>query len=253
MEKRKLLIADASEEFCDALEECLKDGYCIRVCREGNEALRMLEAFRPDAVILDLLLPGMDGVTLLQRAAERGLQVPVLATTRFLSDFMLNAMERLGIGYVMVKPCEISAVAARLQELLQMQKKETQDAAQRDVSASVDTALRQLGVQTHPRGYACLRHALMEAIREPGQQVTKTLYPKVGKICGGNAKQVERAIRLLIRQAWLYRNPEVWNAYFSMDLEQIQKCPTNKMFICTIAGNIMEKHMDTGARFRKVV
>lgn len=253
MEKRKLLIADASEEFCDALEECLKDGYCIRVCREGNETLQMLEAFRPDVVILDLLLPGMDGVTLLQRAAERGLQVPVLATTRFLSDFMLNAMERLGIGYVMVKPCEISAVAARLRDLLQVQKKQTWDAAQWDVCASVDSALRQLGVQTHPRGYACLRHALMEAIREPGQQVTKTLYPKVGKICGGNAKQVERAIRLLIRQAWLYRNPEVWNAYFSMDLEQIQKCPTNKMFICTIAGNIMEKHMDTGARFRKVV
>lgn len=235
-----------------SLQEYLMDAYCIKVCREGNETLQMIESFRPDVVILDLLLPGVDGVTLLHRAMERGLQATVMATTRFLSDYMLDAMERLGVGYVMVKPCEISAVAARLEDLMQEQKGDQPEVTQPDVFTLVDNVLRELSIQTHPRGYACLREALLEAIREPGQQVTKTLYPTVGKICGGNATQVERAIRRLIKQAWLYRNPEIWNRYFSVGPEGLQKCPSNKMFICTISSQILVENSKHSVFLKKI-
>lgn len=69
MRKLKLLIADAGEEFRLALEERLHNTYTICGSGEGNEAMALLRSFRPDVMILDLMLPGLDGITLLQRAA----------------------------------------------------------------------------------------------------------------------------------------------------------------------------------------
>ena len=238
MEMKKLLIADAGEEFRMALQDYLCDRYIIQVCKEGNETLQLMESFRPDVVILDLLLPGVDGVTLLQKAAERGLCPTVLATTRFFSDYVLEAMERLAVGYVMVKPCELSAVAARLSDLMQREE-DTCEVTKPDMRTVVDNVLRELSFQTHPRGYATLREALLETIRSPGQQVTKTLYPTIGKLCGGNAEQVEHAIRRMIKKAWAKRDQKVWDRYFGLGAgSTVTKCPTNKDFILTLAACI---------------
>lgn len=239
MEMKKLLIADASEEFRMAMQEYLQDCYIIQTCKEGNETLQILESFRPDVMILDLLLPGVDGVTLLQEASDRGLHPTVLATTRFYSDYVMEAMERLAVGYVMVKPCELSAVAARLADLLP-HREENCEVSQPDMRTVVDNVLRELSFQTHPRGYATLREALLETIRSPGQQVTKTLYPTIGKQCGGNSDQVEHAIRRVIHQAWMYRNQEIWDSYFGIGCDgKVTKCPTNKVFIMTVASRIV--------------
>ena len=252
MEMKKLLIADASEEFRMALQDYLQDTYMIQVCREGNETLQMMESFRPDVMILDLLLPGVDGVTLLQKAADRGLHPTVLATTRFFSDYVLEAMERLSVGYVMVKPCELSAVAERLGDLMQREE-ENCEVTQPDMRTVVDNVLRELSFQTHPRGYATLREALLETIRSPGQQVTKTLYPTIGKLCGGNTEQVEHAIRRMIHQAWTYRNQEIWDSYFGIGSDgMVTKCPTNKVFIMTVASRIVAENQRTGTCLQKI-
>ena len=252
MEMKKLLIADAGEEFRMALQDYLCDRYIIQVCKEGNETLQLMESFRPDVVILDLLLPGVDGVTLLQKAAERGLCPTVLATTRFFSDYVLEAMERLAVGYVMVKPCELSAVAARLSDLMQREE-DACEVTKPDMRTVVDNVLRELSFQTHPRGYATLREALLETIRSPGQQVTKTLYPTIGKLCGGNAEQVEHAIRRVIHQAWTYRNQEVWDSYFGVGSDgKTTKCPTNKVFIMTVASRIVAENQNMRTSLQKI-
>ena len=252
MEMKKLLIADASEEFRLALQDYLQDTYVIQACKEGNETLQMMESFRPDVMILDLLLPGVDGVTLLQKAADRGLHPTVLATTRFFSDYVLEAMERLSVGYVMVKPCELTAVAERLGDLIQREE-ETCEVTQPDMRTVVDNVLRELSFQTHPRGYATLREALLETIRSPGQQVTKTLYPTIGKLCGGNTEQVEHAIRRMIHQAWTYRNQEIWDSYFGIGSDgKTTKCPTNKVFIMTVASRIVAENQRTGTCLQKI-
>ena len=249
---KKLLIADASEEFRLALQDYLQDTYVIQVCKEGNETLQMMESFRPDVMVLDLLLPGVDGVTLLQKAVDRGLHPTVLATTRFFSDYVLEAMERLSVGYVMVKPCELSAVAERLGDLIQREE-ETCEVTQPDMRTVVDNVLRELSFQTHPRGYATLREALLETIRSPGQQVTKTLYPTIGKLCGGNTEQVEHAIRRMIHQAWTYRNQEIWDSYFGIGSDgKTTKCPTNKVFIMTVASRIVAENQRTGTCLQKI-
>ena len=105
----KLLIAEGSEEFRQALAEKLMGAYLIRVCVEGKDALETMRSFRPDLMVLDLMLPGLDGVSLLQRASDEEDPPTVLSVSCFFNDYILEALTRLNVGYVMKKPCDIDA------------------------------------------------------------------------------------------------------------------------------------------------
>lgn len=254
MEKKKVLIAVASEDFRMALQEHLRDSYYIRLCWEGNETLLAMEAFKPDVMILDVMLPGVDGVTLLQRAQERGLQTTVMAIVRFQSDYVLDALERLNVGYVMSRSCEISAVAVRLEDMLAEKQEKIQEVTQPNLCTLVDNALRELSFQTASHSYRPVREAVLEAIRHPNQQVTKTLYPAVGKICGGNDKQVEHAIRRAITKAWTYRDQAAWDWYFGIGTGgTVTDCPKNKEFILTLAERIMTDNRTENVHRSRIV
>ena len=253
MEKKRLLIADASEDFRMALQEYLQDSYVIRCCWEGNEVLQTLESFEPDVMIINVMLPGVDGVTVLQRAEARGLRTTVMAIIRFQSEYLLDALERLNVGYVLTKPCDLSAIAARLEDMLTEKQERDEAVTKPDVRTLVDNALRELSFQPASHGYPAVREAILEAIRQPDQQVTKTLYPAVGLICGGNGEQVEHAIRRMITRAWAYREQEVWNQYFGLGAGgSVTKCPTNKEFILTLAACIAAESRGGMSGFRKI-
>lgn len=236
LEMRKLLIADASEEFRLALAEILRGKYVVRLCQDGNQTLEMLRSMKPDILVLDLLLPGLDGISLLQKAAEAGLQPMVLATTGFVNEYVLECVERMGVGYVMVKPCDVHATAARIADLHQHLKAPV--VTRPDPRTVVCNLLLTLSVPTNLKGYACLREAILEAVRDPTQQVTKELYPKVAKLCEGNAVQVERSIRSAIAAAWEHRDEEVWRMYFSPNQAGMLERPTNAVFIFAVAARV---------------
>lgn len=236
MEMRKLLIADASEEFRLALAETLRGNYIVRICQDGNQTLDVLQEMRPDILVLDLLLPGLDGISLLQKAAEAGLQPVVLATTAFSNDYVVDTLARLGVGYVMVKPCNIHAVADRIADLRQHLKPPA--VTRPDPRTVVSNMLLSLSVPTKLKGYACLREAVLEAVRDPAQQVTKELYPKVAKNYGGNGPQVERLIRTAIDAAWKRRDERVWRLYFQPNQHGQLERPTNATFLSALAEHV---------------
>ena len=232
----KLLIADGVEAFRLALADNLRNLYQVRVCQEGNEALEMILSFRPDLLVLDLMLPGLDGITIFQRAAEAGVTPVVLATTRFINDFIAATASRMKISYLMVKPCDVQAATARLLELTEGL--EEPCLTRPDLRTEVSNLLLMLGVPTNLRGYSYLRDAILAEIRQPGQQMTKALYPDVGKPYGASGVQVERSIRDAVGKAWLRRNDAQWAQYFPLDAGgQIAK-PSNAVFICTLAHHV---------------
>ena len=106
MEMQKLLIADAVEEFRQALAEEFRGAYRLRVCREGRETLEMILAFKPDILVLDMMLPGLDGVSILEEVSKAGLHPTVLAVTKLPTDYVVNAAVRLGVGYLIFAPKE---------------------------------------------------------------------------------------------------------------------------------------------------
>lgn len=237
VDMQKLLIADGNEEFRLALAEALRDTYIVRVCQEGKEALRQLQTFRPDVLVLDLVMAELDGISLLQKAAQMDLRPVVLATTRFRNDYVLERAAQLGVGYVMIQPCDLEAVKERLADLTE--RTEAPAVTQADSRTTASNLLLSLGIPTKLKGYTFLREALLLVMRDPRQSVTKELYPAVAEICGGNAFQVERAIRSAICTAWNRRDDRQWRVYFQPGPDGSVPRPTNAAFISRLADRMM--------------
>lgn len=236
MEMLKLLIADAGEEFRQSLAEQVRGAYRLRTCQEGRETLDMMLAFKPDLVVLDMMLPGLDGISILQEAIRCGVRPMVLATTKFANDYVVESAARLGVGYMMVKPCDVKATAQRLQDLAEHLDRPA--VARPEPRTAVSNILLALGISTKLRGYAYLREAILETANRPGQSVTKELYPAVGKICGATKTQVERSIRSAINKAWDHRDEVLWRRCFQPAPADPLERPTNAVFITCIADRV---------------
>ena len=242
VEMRKLLIAESGEEFRETLVHLVRGKYRVRTCREGAEALDAILTFKPELVVLDMMLPGLDGISIIEEVQRCGLRPMILAVTKLPSDYVLDAAGRLGIAYMMVKPCRIKAVVQRLQDMAR--KLEEPAAAQVDMRTAVTNALLELGIPTKILGFRYLCEAVLEYRNHPGQLVTKELYPAVGKRCGASAIQVERSIRSAICKAWEHRDEAVWRSWFSCGPGEPLKRPSNAVFITAMVNRL---HMLDGA------
>lgn len=241
---RRLLIADSSEEFCTRLTDILQDRYEINVCPSGELVVDYMRLFQPDVVVLDLMMPGMDGISILEKAAAAGLKPNVLATTRLISDYITTSAERLHIGYIMIKPCNMRSLAARLtdMDLMTMQT----DNPIRDPSISIDSVYLNLGLRPNLCGYRSAVEALLLLKGDPSLQLTKEIYPRVAEICGTTQEQVEHAIRSVITDAWKHRDEQVWATYFPVDRDGCVRRPTNSVFLARIAAYIRQREAEGG-------
>lgn len=229
----KILIADSLDEFCSALSDILGESHQVRTVTEGPEALRLLHNFRPDVLVLDMMLPGLDGITLLQRAHAQNIHPSVLAITRYSSDYIVHACTQLSVDYMMMKPCDIDATVARICDLAQQSS--TPAVPQPEARELISNILLQLGIATKLRGYSYLREAILLMRRDPGQSLTKEIYPAVATLCSASSIQVERSIRSAIHGAWQKQDEAIWQHYFPSDDNEHVSRPTNASFICRLA------------------
>lgn len=237
MERRRVLIADGSEVFRTTLAEELSGLFLVKTCGNGKQTLDVIMEFCPDVLVLDMMIPGLDGISLLQSALGNGMQGQILATTRYISDYVAESLEELGVGYLMVKPCDIHATVARIKDLAQ--KPAGSVSPRQNPLTNVSAILFALGVPTKLRGYACLREAILCMVRKPDQSITKELYPAVALLCNGTASQVERSIRSAIAAAWKNRDELLWRQYFGADGEGRLSKPTNADFITRVADLLL--------------
>ena len=233
----KLLIADGTESVRLSLTQALRDTYTVESCADGEGALYLVRTFLPDLIILDMTLPGVDGLSLIQKIRQGPDKPAILATTRFVSDYILEAASQIGVDYMMVKPCSQEAIAARLEHLARYRDPEL--AAQPDLRVMISNLLLYLGISTNRKGYTYLREAITLYRSDPAQSMTKELYPAVGERCNADAFQVERAIRSAIEKAWLNRNEQAWRRYFQPGCGTPLHKPTNSEFISRLADALL--------------
>ena len=229
---RKLLIADCNEEYRSALAAALEGQYHVLCCRSGTEALALLHQEHPDIFVLDLMLPELDGLTLLERISANGICPMVLAATPILSEYVFSCAQRLGIEYLIRKPCDMEAIASRVRDLSRRLKSPE---PQIDPVSYVSSLLLSLNVSTKHDGFTYLREAVILMAKNPGQSVTKVLYPEVAHICGCNKDNVERSIRTALDSAWKKRDNETWRKYFPT----AQHRPSNAVFISRLAEALL--------------
>ena len=224
---QKLLIADPSEGFTDALVNVLENDFDIRVCHDGETALELLLSFQPDALVLNFQLPYKDSFTLLQESAW---QPPViLGIAPQVSPYVANRSVELGVQFLLIMPT-IQSVRVRLLDLIASVGKPKMTLADQAV-----VHLHTLNFQTHLDGYQQLCMGIPLFAASPEMRLSKELYPAIAEKFGGDTRTVEHSIRKSIESAWRHKNPLVWRKYFPADDKGRIPCPSNKVFISRLA------------------
>lgn len=239
MDYPKLLIADESDEFRQALAESLNKHYIVRTCRSGSQALELLRSFHPDILVTDLMLPDLDGLTLLQMAADAGIRPKILVTSSHFSPYIQAALERLQVDYTMRKPCSMQAIACRLADFAA--ELTVQPLTNYDPEDLITNVLLHLGLGAHLDGFRYLLTAIPLYSHDRNQAITKELYVTVGETHNKDPRQVERSIRSAIDSAWKRRTDKIWAQYFAPGPDGSVPRPSNGRFIGQLTLLLMSK------------
>lgn len=212
---KKLLIVDSSDILAESLTAMLHRKFHIHACTDSESAALAMSHFRPECLVLNIHLPGCDGVTLLHQAAFR--PAHIIALTKTPTPYVMQSLTDLGVSQVLLLPCSAQAIAGHLENMLRLA---VLPQRQRDPRDIVREHLRILGFREDRDGFhaLCVETALYA--QDPDQSLSKELHPAAAEICGkDNHKQIEINIRRLIADAWENRNPAIWEEYFP-DLHQ---------------------------------
>jgi CheY-like chemotaxis protein len=237
---QRIILADESEDFRLALTELLEDRYEVVCCADGTEALEQLRAEKTDLIVLDLTIPGLDGMGLLKIIRHEGLAAAVIVTGRLFSDYTAEVLNRCRVDYAVQKPCSMKSLAERIDELCG----NLAEAECTFVPAdAVEGILLSLGMPKHRLGFRYVRELILMTCQNPDLQITKTAYPEVAKRHGSTSESVEKAVRVVIHAAWDSRNDTAWRRYFPVSPKGQIPRPTNAEFVACIASEIAARAM----------
>jgi two-component system response regulator (stage 0 sporulation protein A) len=252
MEKgKKILIADGNSDFRSLLAEAL-EGYpgieIVGASSDGYETLDMIKAHEPDVVLMDVVLPGLDGFSVLKTVNVMNLRAKpaFIVLSSFATDAVTAEAAALGVQYFIVKPFDIPALIDRLNIAAPSRQKGivSQPAkvarSEVDLETRVTEIIHEIGVPAHIKGYQYLREAIMVAVRdnEVVSSITKLLYPTVAKTFSTTASRVERAIRHAIEVAWDRGDLETLQRFFGYTVSNVKGKPTNSEFIAMISDRL---------------
>lgn len=249
--KRTVIIADDNATLQTSLKEFLngKHGYeVVAVADNGVQALAMTEKYDPDFLLLDIVMPELDGFGVL--SSLKGLRPTVIMMSQLNTDAFVQKALRYGAKYFLAKPFNFDLLLKTLDEF----SGEGEDALpgpapeQRPVprrNRSLDEKIANLfisvGIPAHIKGYQFLREAIKITVDDPEiiNSITKKLYPSVAAVFNTTPSKVERAIRHAIEVAWNRGKIENINQIFGMRIYSANEKPTNGEFIALVADKML--------------
>ena len=241
-----VLIADSAEDFCTALTAVLQrtDGFqVIGTANDGEQAIRMIREKRPDILVLDLMLSKQDGISVMKAVNTLERKPMTLATSGFVTEYVSAAAANLGVRYLMLKPCDMTALVERLEEIRGGETLRLPGGRRGDktsIESMVTGIIHEIGVPAHIKGYQYLREAIIIAVNDMDviNAITKVLYPQVAKTFQTTPSRVERAIRHAIEVAWDRGDLDTLQRFFGYTVSNTKGKPTNSEFIALIADKL---------------
>ena len=223
--KRILLVMD-SGKFAQMVKQDLQKDYEILLCHDAETAGSLM-SWQPDALVIELQLPGMDGLTFLEKLPGRPPVILTLAAAY--SPYTAQKLYDLNVGYLVKIPSTLASVTDRLRDML---RERPLDAP--DPQTLAAQHLKRLNISSEYGGGKYLRVGIPLFAQDPGQKMTMELYPAIAKICNTTAGSVEHGIRNTIKDAWNSREFEIWAEYFPGKT----RCPSNKAFLSVLAEKL---------------
>ena len=258
MEKLNVEIADDNEKMLEILGRVIvedKDLTLVGKAHNGEEICSIIREKEPDVVILDIIMPKMDGLTVMEQFSHDSavkktpsfIVVSAVGQERITEDAF-----NLGADYYMLKPFDNQVLLNRIKQLRrsgerrvrepvrQAVKEEAAVYGARNLEADVTNVIHEIGVPAHIKGYQYLRDAIILSVNdmEMLNSITKILYPTIAKKHQTSPSRVERAIRHAIEVAWSRGKMDTIDALFGYTVSTGKGKPTNSEFIALIADKI---------------
>lgn len=265
----KVAIADDNKELVRALENHLSQNPQIEVIQtvsNGRQCLEMLQQQVPDILVLDVIMPHLDGLAVLEEihSNEKYKQVKVIMLTAFGQEDVMKQAGDLGASYFMLKPFEMSRLEAKIVQCGQqyirpivqktkatsgtgiLQGMQPEDLDHKHLDLQITNLVKEIGVPAHIKGYGYLREAIQMVYLDVEllSSVTKVLYPEIAKKFETTPSRVERAIRHAIELAWNRGNYESIADLFGYSSHHMKQKPTNSEFIAMVADKLRVEMMN---------
>ena len=244
----KVMLTDVNEDARSMLQDALEKTGRFTVVGstgDGNEVLQMVADAKPDVLVLDLILPGMDGLGILRRL-DGEKRPKILAVSNFVTQEVVAEAGNLGASMFLSKPYNESAMVEHLISLAEKSEKQLHGPGLEELVTSI---IHEVGVPDHIKGYHYVREAIMITVENMDviNSVTKVLYPEVAKRYHTTPSRVERAIRHAIEVAWDRGDLETLQRFFGYTVSNAKGKPTNSEFIAMISDRIRLKMKITTA------
>ena len=241
-----VIIADNTEEFAESLRSALqraKGFQVVGTVSDGEQALQMVTERKPDILVLDMMLAKRDGLSILKAMSTMEHKPITLATSGFITEYVASAAANLGARYLMLKPCDMTALVERLEEIRDGENRQKPIPYRNDktsIETMVTGIIHEIGVPAHIKGYQYLREAIIIAVNDMDviNAITKVLYPQVAKTFATTPSRVERAIRHAIEVAWDRGDLDTLQRFFGYTVSNTKGKPTNSEFIALIADKL---------------
>ena len=259
--KTNIIIADDNREFCNILNDYIlmqNDMVVAGIAENGVEALRLIEEKKPDLVILDIIMPILDGLGVLERLNTMDLNpLPhIIVSSAVGHDKITQRALSLGADYYVLKPFDMEVLIKRIREMSNNTicsvevkraltypdntKIEVNKNQSVDMITQITNIMHEIGVPAHIKGYMYLREGINMLINNIDllSAVTKELYPLVGAKFNTTASRVERAMRHAIEVAWSRGQVETINKIFGYTIRNEKGKPTNSEFMAMVADKL---------------
>ena len=242
MNNISILLVDDNNDFALEMKALLskENGFSVvGIAGNGEEAVASFSSLKPNVVILDLVMPKMDGFGFMQSIVKGNAKIIVLSALSK-DAFITKAMD-LGADYYMKKPCSFRELTQRIREVSTVSPKPVR--RDRDMDERISNIFISVGIPAHIKGYQFLREAIKMAVENPEviNSITKRLYPEVAKVFDTSASKVERAIRHAIEVAWNRGKIENINSLFGVKVYSHNEKPTNGEFIARMSNVVKQR------------
>ncbi len=257
MKKLRVFIAEDNAKLKDIYLEHLEQSENIEVvghCGDGLSAVAMIEELAPDVVILDIVMPELDGFDVMNMV-NLDKKPKYIVVSQLIGDAFVSKAMLFGASYYMAKPVKMQTLTSRILEFLgssvkptinfESNKQFSVDSYKLRQTRSLDEKIANIfisvGIPAHIKGYKFLREAIKMSIDNPNiiNSITKKLYPSIAVKYETTSSKVERAIRHAIEVAWSRGKIENINNIFGIKIYAANEKPTNGEFIALVADKML--------------
>lgn len=254
MESIKIFIADDDEKRAQEVKEVLvkeKDFEIVGIANEGNKAVEMIMENKVDIVLLELVLPGLDGLGVIEKINSKSANAGECPAFMIISSSnrqnLVDCAFEVGASYFMLRPFNFEVLINRIRQIRyackgRITKGNTSSVVSYDncLESDVTNIIHEIGVPAHIKGYQYLRDAIIMSVNdnEMLNSITKILYPTIAKRHKTTPSRVERAIRHAIEVAWSRGKMDTIDELFGYTVCNGKGKPTNSEFVALIADKI---------------